>query len=205
MIMCCSRPITRDLTAAHSSTKTSRKRKKQQQRRTVRPSFSYSSLNFLSTKLKPHITSESVLLFQSFQKCLDLRDKYMLKSRQRLGDNPQDHDGRFPGLDDEIADVSGVRPDSNFRSNNPPPSPFKPWKVYPPPPPPRWHWSNKGKVVRSGNRSARRGHEFVFEDCTIPGSYPWDFDIDDKGVFQVYESLSGETNIPKHMYHLPNP
>ncbi|KAJ7038027.1 hypothetical protein C8F04DRAFT_1232323 [Mycena alexandri] len=39
---------------------------------------------------------------QSFQSCLELRDKYILKSRQRLGDDPRHYDktGRhFPGLE----------------------------------------------------------------------------------------------------------
>lgn len=134
------------------------------------------------------ITSD---LYQSFQKCLDLRDKYMVKSRQRLGDNPRDHDGRFPGLDDKIADVHGARPDADFRKNDPPPSPFDAWKIYPSPPPPHWHWTDKEKVVSGERNSARGSDEFVFEDCSIPGLHPWHFEIDDKGVFQVYEKSEG--------------
>lgn len=142
------------------------------------------------------ITPELATLFESFQRCLNLRDKYMVKSRQRLGDNPKDHDGHFPGLDDEIADVSGVRPDSDFRSNHPPSSPFEPWRVYPPPPPPHWHWTDKEKVVSADGNSARPDSDFVFEDCAIPKPHPWDFDIDDKGVFQVYEHMQGKTCLP---------
>ncbi|KIM71476.1 hypothetical protein PILCRDRAFT_830308 [Piloderma croceum F 1598] len=149
------------------------------------------------------ITSELASLFRSLQRCLDLRDKYMIRSRQRLGDNPKDHDGHFPGLDDGIADVSGVRPDSDFRSNNPPPSPFKPWRVYPPPPPPHWHWTDKEKVVSAEGNSARTDGDFVFEDCAIPEPHSWEFDIDDKGVFQVYANIQAvEDNKP--MFDVPS-
>jgi len=112
----------------------------------------------------------------------------MRKSRQRLGDNPRDHDGRFPGLDDERADVSGARPDVDYEMNAPPPSPFKPWTIYPKPPPPRWHWTDKNDRVVSpdGVRKVDAEEEFVFEECEIPGGHPWCYEIDDKGVYQVY-------------------
>ena len=116
----------------------------------------------------------------------------MFKSRQRLGDNPKDHDGHFPGLDDAIADVSTARPDSDFKSNNPSPSPLKPWTIYPPPPPPHWHWKDKEKVISTDGNSARTEFEFVLEDCPIPNSHPWGFEIDEKGVFQVYENVQGD-------------
>lgn len=115
----------------------------------------------------------------------------MVKSHQRLGDNPRDHDGHFPGLDDKIADVQGARPDADFRKNNPPPSPFEAWKIYPQPPPPHWHWTDKEKVVSGDGDSARGGGNFAFEECTIPDVHPWHFEIDDKGVFQVYEKSEG--------------
>jgi AMP deaminase len=162
----------------------------------------HSNAHYLDIAENP-ITSELATLFQSLQKCLDLRDKYMIKSRQRLGDNPQDHDGHFPGLDDRIADVSGVRPDSDFRSNCPRPSVLQPWVVYPRPPPPHWHWTDKEKVVSADGKSARTHSEFVFEDCVIPEPHSWDFDIDDKGVFQVYENGQGERRLlEKHKIHL---
>ncbi|KAJ7016880.1 hypothetical protein C8F04DRAFT_1158918 [Mycena alexandri] len=68
------------------------------------------------------ITSELAQLFQSFQRCLELRDKYILKSRQRLGDDPRHYDGYFLGLDDNNAGVCGVRTDGNYASNRPPAS-----------------------------------------------------------------------------------
>lgn len=111
----------------------------------------------------------------------------MVKSRQRIGDNPKDHDGHFPGLDDHIADVSGARPDADFRSNRPAPSQFEPWKIYPEPPPPHWHWTDKEKVVSSEEPSSRPTGDFVYEECHIPGAHPWTFEVDDKGVFQIYD------------------
>ena len=146
--------------------------------------------------------SELTGLFQSFQKCLELRDKYMLRSRQRLGDNPRDHDGRFQGLDDNLADVSGVRPDGDYTTNNPPPSPFKPWKIYPKPPPPHWHWTDKEKAIHTDG-AQKSDEEFLFEDCDIPGAHSYSFKIDDKGVFQVYEDVNGESYLYPVLCYIP--
>jgi AMP deaminase len=52
------------------------------------------------------VPSELKALYDSFWRCLDLRDKYMLKSLQRLGDDPRDHDGVFHGLSPALADFS---------------------------------------------------------------------------------------------------
>ncbi|KAF7987011.1 hypothetical protein HWV62_105 [Athelia sp. TMB] len=151
------------------------------------------------------ITPELASLFQSLQKCLDLRDKYMVKSRQRISDNPKDHDGHFPGLADHIADVSAARPDADLKTNNPPPSPYQPWKIYPEPPPPHWHWKDKDNVVSSEEPTHRSTGEFRYEDCHIPGAHPWAFEIDDKGVYQIYESkgdlkyLSAYMNIQRQL------
>lgn len=108
----------------------------------------------------------------------------MLKSRQRLGDDPRDYDGEFEGIDEEHADVCGQRPDVDVVSNKPPAQePFKPWKIYPKPPPPFWHWKSKEVLSHDDENS---GDGFCFEDCEVPGPHPWNFMIDDKGVFQVY-------------------
>lgn len=115
----------------------------------------------------------------------------MFKSKQRLGDNPKDHDGHFPGLDDALADVATVRPDSDFKSNTPSPSPFTPWKIYPPPPPPHWHWTDNEKVIIGDSNSTRKDLQFDFKNCPIPKSDPWGFEIDEKGVFQVYKNVEG--------------
>jgi AMP deaminase len=147
-------------------------------------SVTYTNVLFLAIAIPPELET----LFQSLQTCLDLRDKYIRKSRQRLGDNPRDHDGHFGGLDDDIADVSGVRPNATFNGHRS--SPFEPWKIYPKPPPPHWHPTNKEKV---SSRQAQPDVAFKFEDCSIPGPHSWHFQLDDKGVFQVYADLDCES------------
>ncbi|KAJ7160135.1 hypothetical protein C8R46DRAFT_1177863 [Mycena filopes] len=151
------------------------------------------------------ITSELAQLFQSFQRCLELRDKYMLKSRQRLGDDPRHYDGSFPGLDDNNAGVCGVRPDANYASNRPPASRPKAWNLYPKPPPPHWHWTDTAVVSSDGSYS-NKGDEFRMEDVKIPGAHPFTFEIDDKGVIQVYDvevnNSSDEEKTP--VYDIPS-
>ena len=146
------------------------------------------------------MAAEQSLLLQSFQKCLELRDKYMLKSCQRLGDDPRDYDGVFKGVEDEHKDVSGVRPDSHiwdkeFKVEGEKKDAGEPgkWKIYPKPPPPHWHWKDKNQVVRGTEetdeaRTPQGDEEFVLKECEIPGVMDgWSFKIDVKGVYQVYE------------------
>ncbi|KIK69816.1 hypothetical protein GYMLUDRAFT_236289 [Collybiopsis luxurians FD-317 M1] len=134
------------------------------------------------------INAELLHMFQALQKCLELRDKYMARSRQRLGDNPKDYDGSFPGLSEECAGVSGVRPDANFAANQPPPrSPEEHWTIYPPPPPPHWHWADQRNAMSTDGRRSPEG-DFNFQECHIPSSDSRMFAIDDTGVFQVYEN-----------------
>lgn len=110
----------------------------------------------------------------------------MLKSRQRLGDDPRDYDGHFFDVDDGSVDTSCVRPDSDFKNLPKKGQQFGKWNIYPPPPPPHWHWT-KNHVV-SGDEQHRHGDRFNFEDCEIPGPLEeWSFDLDSKGVYQVYE------------------
>jgi len=109
----------------------------------------------------------------------------MFKSRQRLGDDPRDYDGEFEGLPEEHVEVYGRRPDvdaatERFRVE----SPFAPWKIYPEPPLPTWHPKNK-EVLKYKNVNGEES--FKFEACEIPESHPWTFEIDDKGVYQVYD------------------
>jgi len=134
-------------------------------------------------------SAETTRLFDAFRKCLDLRDKYMQRSKQRLGDNPKDYDGHFKGISEDIADVSGVRPDAK---NTPPPSThnYEPWKIYPRPPPPHWHWADK-KAISADRQHVQGDEEFQFEDYEIPGPHPWTFHLDDKGVYQVYDASQG--------------
>jgi AMP deaminase len=107
-----------------------------------------------------------------------------------LGFNPKDHDGHFSGLDSHLADVSGTRPDVDPTSVPTPESPFAPWRIYPRPPPPHWHWSDKAIVPHNPDEHSEE--DFEFETCEIPGSDYRDFQIDERGVYQVYDNLEGE-------------
>jgi AMP deaminase len=125
------------------------------------------------------------------QKCLELRDKYMSKSLQRLGDDPRDHDGHFQPFSEHYADVSGVRPDSPLPPKTKPSTEnFEPWKIYPEPPPPHWHW--KDEIIVSADGTTRQGDEFDFEACAIPGLHQgWSFSLDETGIYQVYDEETG--------------
>ncbi|KAF8215012.1 hypothetical protein K438DRAFT_1800601 [Mycena galopus ATCC 62051] len=151
------------------------------------------------------ITSELAHLFQSFQRCLELRDKYILKSRQRLGDDPRHYDRDFRGLDDKRAGVCGVRPDANYALNQPPASRPKPWKLYPKAPPPHWHWTDTAVVSADGSRYNQTA-EFRMEECEIPGAHPFNFEIDEKGVIQVYDNEVSESSSEERtpVYDIPN-
>ncbi|OCH92633.1 AMP deaminase [Obba rivulosa] len=148
-----------------------------------------------------HLPVEAKAIIESLQKCLELRDKYTLRSGQRLGFNPKDHDDLFHGIPDEISDVSGVRPDANHVSYPAPESPLKAWKIYPRPPPPHWHWKGKDAVMHHSGTEEDEDEEFIFENCEIPGPDPhgWHFAIDEKGVYQVYQNEQDQSplfNIP---------
>lgn len=135
------------------------------------------------------MASEFASIFESLRKCLQLREKYMLVSGQQLGFNPKDHDETFLGLPDEVSDVAGVRPDVDVGSINAPPSrSFTPWRIYPKPPPPHWHWKDLNLVQHDPSDD----EEFIFENCKIPGPDNSDFEIDERGVFQVYENRESE-------------
>ncbi|KAF9054848.1 AMP deaminase [Panaeolus papilionaceus] len=150
----------------------------------------------------PVITSEQLQLLQSLQRCLELRDKYMLKSRQRLGDDPRDQDAHHTPFDEKYLDVCGIKPDVGIpfpkaasvagkddaegkKTGQPQ---HKPWKIYPKPPPPHWHWKDDNVVSADGNSESRPGHEFDLREVEIPGKHEgWTFRIDGKGVYQVYD------------------
>ncbi|KAL4245706.1 metallo-dependent hydrolases superfamily protein [Abortiporus biennis] len=146
------------------------------------------------------IANEYAPILESFRKCLELRDKYMLVSGQRLGFNPKDHDGSFNGLPDQVSDVNGLRPDVDYNNfQEPEESSFHKWHIYPRPPPPHWHWSDK---LNGPTHSSTPGdEEFEFSTCEIPGEHEWSFEIDEKGVYQVYESPQAENKVP--VFNIP--
>ncbi|OJA07507.1 hypothetical protein AZE42_09220 [Rhizopogon vesiculosus] len=136
------------------------------------------------------ITPEFASVAQSFQRCLKLRDKYITKSLQRLGDNPRDHDGVFHGVTEGLADVSGVKPDANLSLAASTESLHGPWTIYPKPPPPHWRFTAKETIISAGGRVTPED-QFNLSQCEIPGNHEWEFEIDDKGVYQVYSSVNG--------------
>ncbi|KAF7792575.1 hypothetical protein EIP86_003669 [Pleurotus ostreatoroseus] len=139
------------------------------------------------------VLAEYSSIFQAFRRCLELRDKYMAVAGHMLGFNPKDHDGHFTGLDPQIADVSGVRPDVNVHIPAEQEHIFKPWKIYPKPPPPHWHWTDK-EVIQ--HKPSEDNEQFVFENCEIPGPHGWGFELDEKGVYQVYENVDAHDKTP---------
>lgn len=136
------------------------------------------------------MTDELRHLYGSLQRCLELRDKYMRLSRQRLGDNPRDHDGVFTGLDEDLQGVAGVKPYSDYAKRNKPKRSFQPWKIYPKPPPPHWHWKDTNLAPNS-SKAVRTAEEFDFAQCEIPGEDSRVFSLDEKGVYQVYNGTDG--------------
>ncbi|KAL4073213.1 hypothetical protein V8B97DRAFT_1869206 [Scleroderma yunnanense] len=139
------------------------------------------------------VTPEHARVFQLFQRALELRDKYIRKSLQRLGDNPRDHDGTFHGIIEGFADVSGVKPGVDFAGTKADRGPYQPWKIYPKPPPPHWHFGAKKQAVTIDGDADSEDEEFEFEKCHIPGPQDYTFELDDKGVYQVYPA-DGERN-----------
>ncbi|KAG8214502.1 AMP deaminase [Butyriboletus roseoflavus] len=148
------------------------------------------------TSISPEMARTSKL----FQHCLQLRDKYITKSLQRLGDNPSDHDGHFNGMAEGFAGVAGVRPDVDFAKAKVTESPYKAWKIYPKPPPPHWHFTTEHDVPAADGHVTTENEEFKISNCHIPESHPWEFMIDDKGVYQVYSTVADD----KPLFDIPS-
>lgn len=135
----------------------------------------------------PPLTAELKELYSSLQTCLDLRDKYMTVSLQRLGDDPRHYDGTFDG-----APTANATPETPTLNNAHP----KPWKIYPPPPPP--HWKFKASNTRTPEIHPHDNGDipFDFSSCEIPDEGPWDWEMDEKGVFQIYENINAQERQP---------
>ncbi|WVQ97309.1 AMP deaminase [Kwoniella sp. CBS 9459] len=157
------------------------------------------------------IGSELEELYASFARCLDLRDKYLELSNQRLGDNPKDHDGSFHGFVPRASgDVFSLKPEVEQETCERPldasaqPDDLPTWKIYPPPPPPHWHWkpshggphpepTSSDGTTKTESITARDSQIFEKEDCVIPGQdeHQRSFALNDEGVFTVYAVESG--------------
>lgn len=148
-------------------------------------------LKYNTISVQPTITPEMARTFKLFQHCLELRDKYIAKSLQRLGDNPRDHDGHFNGIAEGFAGVACVRPDVDFAKARVAESSYKAWKIYPKPPPPHWHFTPEQDVPAADDQVTTENEEFELSNCQIPESHSWEFRIDDKGVYQVHSTAGG--------------
>jgi AMP deaminase len=143
--------------------------------------------------MHPDQTPEFERMLEVLRKCLELRDKYMTVSNQRLGDNPRDHDGVFHGIAEGFSDVMGVRPEATG-SCEPVEEQLKPWHIHPRPPPPHWHWTADQAAAISGRTSPSDVVDFT--QFGIPGAHEWEFEIDDQGIYQVYDDVRGMSFSP---------
>ncbi|CUA68768.1 AMP deaminase [Rhizoctonia solani] len=125
----------------------------------------------------PALTPELRELYSSLQRCLELRDKYMSVSLQRLGDDPRHYDG------DNSGDV--VLGDSESKHPH-----FKSWNIYPPPPPPHWKFKPHNASAPEISHTQDGDVPFDYSTCEIPSRMPWEWEIDEKGIFQVYEDIN---------------
>lgn len=127
-----------------------------------------------------NVTVELSAIYTNIQKVLDLRHKYIRLSLQGPLDNPKDDPG---------------------------------WRIYPPPPEPVWDHtkdrpnintqnSTGNSVVLDGTEEPPKptrkpgkdiGEDFDINDMLpLPGSAEMSFQLDQSGVFQVYETSKSE-------------
>ncbi|GAA5893782.1 hypothetical protein JCM5296_001132 [Sporobolomyces johnsonii] len=163
------------------------------------------------------ITAELRALYSSFQRCLDLRDKYMTLSRQRLEDNPVNYDGKFsPSSSPSYASTSSTLPVKL-------PPGFQKWEIYPPPPDPHWKEllqqgdpdpfafeSAESTEQIAAREDKRRKFDWEKVSKEIPGKEEDGkrkrFEMDASGVYQVYnddEPTSATASESKPLYTVP--
>lgn len=125
------------------------------------------------------LSEELSAIYTNVQKVLDLRHKYLRLSLQGSTDNPKDD-----------------------------PS----WKIYPKPPPPVWvdagsepmtdsQILNKQHEAREASKKLGQnvGWDFDMDECEVPGPDEYYYELDPRGVYQVYESKTGMFSI-HHFY-----
>ncbi|GAA5946034.1 hypothetical protein JCM10213_005459 [Rhodosporidiobolus nylandii] len=150
------------------------------------------------------ITAELRALYSSFQRCLDLRDKYMTLSRQRLEDNPANYDGAFsPSTSPSYASTSSRLP-VNL------PEHFERWQVYPPPPDPHWKERDpfspeSAETTEEIAAKEAKRRKFVRDEVDIPEREKEGrrrkFALDANGVYQVYDEEDEASTKP--LYTVP--
>ncbi|KAI8143151.1 hypothetical protein BJV82DRAFT_611555 [Fennellomyces sp. T-0311] len=125
----------------------------------------------------PAIIDELQELYQNLQKCLDLREKYMRISCQRLEDDPRNSD--------------------EWHIYPPPPQPS-----WPLPPPEELARRKEMERKRRNDPVGYVGSDFHWEDCTIPGNHECTFAMGPEGFYQVYQSEKDQSQ-EKPLYDIP--
>lgn len=148
--------------------------------------------------------AELLELYASLQRCLQLRDRYIKLSCQRLEDNPRDYDGEFaPAPDSTTASFEPAsRPDTSAAVQSSSREPrWSKWRINPPPPPAHWHKSSSTtKPVTE--RVVHAQDELDESAWDMPGRHMFEFALDDQGVFQVYDPA--DTQAPRRpLYDIP--
>ncbi|KIK27505.1 hypothetical protein PISMIDRAFT_187554, partial [Pisolithus microcarpus 441] len=90
---------------------------------------------------------------------------------------------------------AGVKPDANFAGARREYTTYQPWKIYPKPPPPHWRFNSKKQAAATAEDLDSFEEEFEFKECDIPGPHDWTFELDDKGVYQIYPASGEKTPI----------
>ncbi|GAA5803832.1 hypothetical protein EDC94DRAFT_582172 [Helicostylum pulchrum] len=125
------------------------------------------------------ITAELRELYGALQKCLDLREKYIELSCQRLTDDPRN------SADWEIY----------------PPPPPKSWPL---PSPEELERRKKKEKAREADPVAAVGSDFDFSQCKIPSPHVYQFGIGPHGHYQVYKNELDQTAAePVHTFPTP--
>lgn len=146
---------------------------------------------FTGTGPTDQVTTELQALYSSFQRCIDLREKYMKLSRQRLEDNPANYDGLYSGTPRSASNLP--LPSDEEVPLTPSPQ-FKPWEIYPPPPSPHWKerdpYSESTETTEEIEEREGKRRAFSWEKVTIPGKEiigkRKKYEIDGNGVYQVF-------------------
>ncbi|KAI9321520.1 hypothetical protein BX666DRAFT_2017455 [Dichotomocladium elegans] len=115
------------------------------------------------------VISELRELYQTLQNCLNLREKYMRLSFQRLEDDPRNSD--------------------EWKIYPPPPPPS-----WPLPSPDELALRKEKEKQREADPVAAVGADFVWEDCDIPGDHEYTFGVGHEGFYEVYQTEDDKKN-----------
>ncbi|KAG1171186.1 hypothetical protein G6F70_006831 [Rhizopus microsporus] len=123
------------------------------------------------------ITAELRELYGALQKCLELRERYIAESRQRLFDDPRNQD--------------------DWEIYPPPPPPS-----WPLPSPEELERRKAKEKAREADPVAAVGSDFHFDHCKIPGEHEYDYRMGPDGFFVVYNDQQPIHSVtsPKQFY-----